>query len=320
MSDVFHERLTLLQYTTKVLRQNPQSRKMFFGYTVDTIFNMMKWYLYGQIGKSKIYSTQARYYILFWILVSIIDSQIWYNLTNPIINKVINTSSRISIHDFYKKYSLYSQKDKNNCNAQKFKTHLDDACESVFVVIDWGLPQFLQLTNSFISCIIISISGGYIILPIFLFFVNIISYFCKIKKVQKEYSKKRKKRQKERTAIRTKHILRLPMFQYDEIPLSSVTDLNNDLLKIRFKNMMEWININWILNSINDSSLVIILIIPFFNTEIEIIDIIMIISIINLFNSSFKSFTYFVNRYDKCYTTFENFMVFSLFVSKSRTL
>ena len=154
----------------------------------------------------------------------------------------------------------------------------------------------------------ISVSGGFLILPGCLLLINISSYLLKIGKIQKIFSKMRKDRQKIISAIQTKITLRLPMFQYGEIPIQNIIGAYDKKRTENNKNMYNWMNLHWLLSSVNDSSLVLLFVVPLYYSEIEIIDVIMIVSIINVFNSNFRNFTYFLNRYDKLVTQFDNFV------------
>lgn len=298
----------LIQYTKEVLFQIPLSKKMFLGYGVNTGLDIFKWYLYGVIGSSKKVTSIFYWYLCIWIIVSIIKSQFWHFFVSPLINDVNNKVNQYLIRESYSKYSQFSLKDKNNCSAEQYRNKLNDADNSVFLMIDWGLPCLIDLINGILSCVMISVSGGFLILPICLLLINISSYLLKISKIQKIFSKMRKQRQNIISAIRTNITLRLPMFQYGEVSIQNIIRTYDKMRDENNKNMHNWMNLHWLLSSVNDSTLVLLFVLPLYYSEIEIIDVIMIISIINVFNSNFRNFSYFLNRYDKLETQFDNFV------------
>ena len=300
---------TLISYTRDILTNIPETRMLFLKYFFSMVLNLLKWYFFGKIGNKKTITITSDIYfnLIMWIFLSIINSQFWVWVISPAINEVNVKAEKLMVHESLKRYSQLSMNDKNNITIEEYHNKMNDAKESVFLLLDWGLPNLIELIIGILSCLLLSWSCGFMLLPIMLLCINVFSYIFILKKAQKMYSEGRKERLKERTTLETKKTLRLPMFAHGELSVDDISELYNKTRNLMNKNTLGWMSINTILTTINNATFIILIFIPMYYQNLTVIDLLKMISLIITFNNNFENFTRFLNRYDKLVTQFDNF-------------
>ena len=306
LSDIDYQQ-SLFKFTLTQLATISFSRYLWLGYGFNMVLNLVKWWLYSQIGKGKTLDSPTYFYLTFWIIVSIGQSQVWNLVVCPIIIKTNKKIDQVIVERTYFDYSRFSQKYKNTCNIEKYRNRLNDATQAVNMLLDWGVPNFFSLINGIFSCVIVSYNSGFMILPACLFLINTVFYFGKIRSVQKEISSGRKERQKQKSNLTTKKTLRLPMFQYGELKVDHIFSLYSKSRELFYIDVFNWRTLEWLFNSINDFTLFILLAFPYFYEDFSIVNMLMIMTIVENINSSFRYFSQFLNKYDKFSTQFDTF-------------
>lgn len=254
-----------------------------------------------------------------WFIILISDGKIEYityyiiiELLMPFIDSLITTvriDARFKIAELfleseYNKYNNLSFLSKNQSTPDDFRRNLIDAYNSIDLIIDWGLPELINVCSSICSSIFIFYSKNMYLSGIIIIFINILSYFILIKKMQKQYFDARESRKKENDKLYNLIILNLPMFRQKEISPNKI--IENDL-KIIHNHGLDHKNWHKIVTVTNLTNRIPLLILLCQNDNTKILLLLNVLSQINNSVASLMSFLNQSNRILSNYSTYIDF-------------
>lgn len=279
-------------------------------YSIDLLIDILTSWILTEIIDGK------ENYILCYILLKTIYPLISEKINSHILLNIKNKIGIIFFEESLSKYNNLSFSSKNKTNLYDFEKKMKDASSALIMVIDWGLPQFINLISSLLSCLIIFVRQELYLIGIIILAINIIIYYNFIKKLQDNLSKERNITKKNDNMIRNAITLYLPLFQYKEKNVSDILQLEEKILKNSININKQWNDISLVTSLTNNMGMLIFGL--FYKTtstdevinSSNIVRLLLIINTLYQFRSSVARLMSFINWYgglDVEYINYENF-------------
>lgn len=271
-------------------------------YVVDLLFEVLTAWFLSEISEG------IDNYVTTYIILKTI---------HPLISEKINTILSINIRkqieikfkeENYIKYNSLAFESKNKTTTTDFNTKLNDATNSISMVIDWGFPQIFSVLCAICSCFIIFVREKLYILGIIIILINIIFYTKFIKKLQDEYFKGRKERKKQDSNTYNIKTLYLPLFQYKEKNVKDLINLDEKTINNSLENNKQWGKISLTTSFTNNIGIFIFGM--FINSSA--VKLLLMLNVMQQFKNAITNLMNFLNwfsRMEMDFNTFEEFWV-----------
>ena len=204
----------------------------------------------------------------------------------------------------WRNYYASSYETRMSIEPESVSRQMERAGWSIFNVVEWGVPSITGVLASIIGSFYIFVSNGLTSYMFGCIIINILSYNLLTKEVFRFFFKRRNEIREDDERLRSNKQMSLPRLQYRNEEPEVVSDIELRLEVQRMETIGLWQSVN-LRTQLTNGALIMIII--YFNRDIDIATFFLIMGSLRSFSSSLSQSMTFMNGYSDMEESFVSF-------------